>query len=73
MPISSNLVEVEFFKVPYAWEVAKGVLSIPATSAPSERLFSAASNLINKKRAALSPQNADMLLFLKANKDLIQW
>jgi hypothetical protein len=60
-------------KYPHVWEVAKRVLSIPATSAPSERLFSAASNLINKKRAALSPQNADMLLFLKANKDLIQW
>ncbi len=36
-------------------------------------MFSAASNLINKKRAAFPPQNADMLLFLKANKYLLQW
>ncbi len=60
-------------KCPHVWEVARRVLSISATSAPSEPLFSATSNLINKQRAALSPQNADILLFLKANKDLIQW
>ncbi len=60
-------------KYPHVWALAERVLSIPSTSAPSEHLFSAASNIINKKRSSLLPQNADMLLFFKANVDLIKW
>jgi len=60
-------------KYPHVWELARQILSIPSTSAPSERFFSAASNLISKKRASLSHKNADMLLFLKANFDLVTW
>jgi hypothetical protein len=65
--------ELNKVKYPHVWELVRQILSIPSTSAPSERLFSAASNLISKKRSLLSHKNADMLLFLKANIDLITW
>ncbi|XP_043548306.1 E3 SUMO-protein ligase ZBED1-like [Chiloscyllium plagiosum] len=40
---------------------------IPATSLPSERLFSAAGNLVNAKRNQLAPAEVDRLLFLYEN------
>lgn len=47
--------------------VAKKMLCIPATSTPSERLFSTAGDIINAKRASLDPDNASMLCFLAEN------
>uniref|UniRef100_G3NAN5 HAT C-terminal dimerisation domain-containing protein n=1 Tax=Gasterosteus aculeatus TaxID=69293 RepID=G3NAN5_GASAC len=41
--------------------LAKSFLCIPATSTPSERLFSAAGNIASKKRASLSPEHVNML------------
>lgn len=49
-------------------EVAKQVLSATATSAPSERRFKKASDLITKKRASLSPKSVEMMVFLFENK-----
>ena len=46
-----------------AWKL----LCIPATSVPSEKLFSSAGTIVNKKRASLSPNNVDMLTFLCKN------
>ncbi len=43
--------------------VALRYLHIPATSVPSERVFSSAGEVINKKRATLSPDNAEVLIF----------
>jgi hypothetical protein len=43
---------------------------IPSTSAPVERVFSAAGNIVNKKRSSLLPENVDMLVFMYKNKDL---
>ncbi|XP_060606044.1 E3 SUMO-protein ligase ZBED1-like [Ruditapes philippinarum] len=42
-------------------------LHIPATSVPSERVFSTAGNILNKKRGQLTADNVDMLLFLYHN------
>ena len=42
-------------------KLAKSLLCIPATSTPSERLFSAAGNIASKKGASLSPEHVDML------------
>lgn len=49
--------------------IARDRLSVAGTSVPSERLFSAAGNLLNAKRACLSSENVDMLLFLNKNLD----
>jgi hypothetical protein len=42
-------------------------LCIPATSTPSERLFSYAGQVITSKRNKLNPQRADTLIFLNCN------
>ena len=47
--------------------VVKKMFCIPATSVPSEQLFSKAGLLISEKRTRLSPKNVDMLLFLSKN------
>ena len=41
--------------------------AVPATSAPSERVFSVASMLISKKRARLDPGMAGIMLYLSEN------
>lgn len=47
--------------------IAKKYLSIPATSVPSERLFSTAGDIISAKRNRLDDESARMLIFLHAN------
>lgn len=49
--------------------VAKSYLAAPATSTPSERLFSAAGNIVTKKRASLTKEHVDMLTFLHSNSE----
>ncbi len=46
-------------------------LAIPATSAPSERVFSRAGKLLTMKRASLSPDIAERMMFIKENADLL--
>lgn len=46
---------------------AKKLLAIPATSVPSERLFSKAGELISSKRTCLGEKHVDKLLFLNKN------
>ena len=48
--------------------LSKKFLCITATSVPSERLFSAAGNLVAEKRSRLTSDNIDKLLFLYENK-----
>lgn len=45
-------------------KLAARYLASPGTSVPSERVFSSAGNIISKKRASLTPQNANMLVCL---------
>ncbi|GFS12406.1 HAT family dimerization domain [Elysia marginata] len=49
--------------------IARDVLSIPATSVPSERLFSKAGELISARTSSLKAKNADMILFLNNMRD----
>lgn len=58
-------------RYPTLAKLAKSLLCIPATSTPSERLFSAAGNIASKKRASLSPEHVDMLTFLHCNHMLL--
>jgi hypothetical protein len=51
-------------KLPIMSRLARRVLCIPATSAPSERVFSAAGLTIANRRASLNAENAAALIFL---------
>ena len=57
-------------QLPMMARLAKSILCIPATFTPSERLFSKAGLLSNKKKASLKPSKVDMMLFLNANYKL---
>nr|CAH7761250.1 unnamed protein product [Callosobruchus chinensis] len=48
--------------------VAKKYLCVPATSVPSERVFSAAGYTISQRRNRLKNDAVDMLIFLKFNR-----
>ena len=49
---------------PSVARLAGRYLCIPATSVPSERVFSSAGNIVNSKRSSLKPENVNMLVFL---------
>ena len=55
---------------PVLSKVAKKYLAPPASSVPSERIFSTAGTIVCKKRASLSSSNVDKLIFLNKNFDL---
>ena len=57
---------------PHLSKVAKKYLCIPASSAPSERVFSSAGLVVSKKRAALRGDNVAALVFLKQNWSAIE-
>ena len=52
---------------PLLSQLVRMVWSLPATSVPSEQVFSAAGNVLTKRRARLLPENLDKLVFLHQN------
>ena len=56
-------------KYPRLSRLARRYLAVPASSVPSERIFSLAGQIVNKKRSCLSTSLVDQLIFLKKNKD----
>ena len=52
-------------------QLAKEYLSIPATSAPSERVWSRAARVIRAKRARLDPEITARMMFAQENSDVI--
>ncbi|XP_038130854.1 E3 SUMO-protein ligase ZBED1-like [Cyprinodon tularosa] len=52
---------------PQLCNMARKYLCVPATSAPSERLFSAGGNIVTCTRSSLKPAKVDMLIFLAKN------
>lgn len=54
---------------PKLYQIATFIHSIPATSAPSERKFSLAGNILNCLRTSLDPSKVEDLLLLHSNSD----
>lgn len=54
-------------ELPHLARIAKKFLCIPATSVPSERLFSASGHIASPLRALLKPEKVNMLTFLHFN------
>jgi len=46
------------------------ILAVPATSVPSERMFSTAGLVVSKLRASTSPELVSKILFLNKNAGL---
>jgi hypothetical protein len=57
---------------PMLWKLAMEVLTIPASSAASERQFSRAKRISSDKRRSLKPNKLQALVFLAENFDLTQ-
>ena len=55
-------------KYPLLSAVGKKYLCVPATSVPSERVFSTAGDIVTAQRSALKSKHVDKLIFLKKNK-----
>lgn len=53
--------------IPEIYYLQKRYLCLPATSVPSERLFSIAGQVANDRRSRLLPENVNNILFLNAN------
>ena len=54
-------------RFPKLSRITKQLMCIPATSVPSERIFSVSGNIASDKRSRLKPENIDMLVFLHKN------
>jgi hypothetical protein len=51
---------------------ARKYLCCPASSAPSERLFSASGNVVSYKRSTLDPHNVDKLVYIHENLNKVK-
>ena len=72
-PAKTDVLEwwsVNHSRFPFLSQLTREVLCVPATSVPSERVFSAAGHIVNKLRASLSAENVDALIFLQQNRCL---
>ena len=70
IPLNSDPLQwwkVNAYQYPMLFPLAKALLCIPATSVPSERVFSTAGDIVTQSRAALKAKHVDMLIFLKKN------
>lgn len=63
-----NCLNVQVLFSPHLANVAKFFLATPATSVPSERVFSAAGFTVRKQRSSLASENVDRLIFFSETK-----
>lgn len=59
--------KVHKLSFPHLARLARKYLCIPATSSPSERLFSTSGNIVTCQRTCLKPAKVDRLVFLAKN------
>jgi len=57
---------------PHLFNLARIVLAIPATSTPSEQVFSTTGLIINAKRTMLSPENIGKIQMVHDNYGLLK-
>ena len=57
---------------PHLSQLARFVFAIPATSAPSERIFSLAGLTLNVKRSRLAPSAVDKIIFVHENTQQVE-
>lgn len=60
-------------RFPALAKLARKYLCAPPSSVPSERLFSEAGDLYDEKRNRLSPEKAEMLLFIRGNLTMLEF
>jgi hypothetical protein len=58
--------------LPLLAEIARKHLCVPASSVPSERIFSASGNICTKLRSSLDPTNLELLGYLHVNGSKIK-
>ena len=58
--------------LPLLSKLAKMVLTVPASSSKSERIFSTGGNFVSKKRNKLAPKKVEDLIIIKENKSKIE-
>ncbi len=58
--------------LPLLADIARKYFCVPASSASSERLFSASGNVCTKLRSSLDPTNLELLVYLHENGDRIK-
>lgn len=69
LPLNGNVLHwwKEQLDLPLLSSLAKHYLCIPATSVPSERVFSTAGDIVTAQRSVLRADHVDQLIFLKKN------
>ena len=60
-------------RYPRLLNVALKYLGVPATSVPSERIFSKAGEIVSRRRSSFHPSSVDMLVHLSKNLDLLEF
>jgi len=58
--------------LPLLADIARKYFCVPASSAPSEKLFSASGNVCTKLRSSLDPTNLELLVYLHDNGDRVK-
>ena len=71
-PVARDVQPLKWWKennarFPRLADVARVLLSIPATPVPAERIFSTAGLTVTKLRSCLKPESVDALIFLHDN------
>jgi len=71
-PLQRDMMPLDWWKsnvhrYPRLASLSQKILTIPATSTPSERIFSTAGLTVTKLRSCIKPKNVDALIFLNHN------